>query len=232
LTAPAPPEITCCVFAWNEVATLDSVAQDQLRALADLGVTHELLIVDDGSTDGTGEIADRLAGEHPEVRVVHHGTNRGLGGVYRTGFDEARGMFLTFFPADGQFPATILASFHPLARDHDLVLGNLPERRGSPLGAALSWLERRLYRALFGELPRLEGVFMVRRAILSELPLQSQGRGWAIVMELVIRASRGGYRLVGVPTTMVPRAVGVSKVNNLRNIHANLVQLVALRRRL
>ncbi|HSE65820.1 MAG TPA: hypothetical protein VLB12_02460, partial [Gemmatimonadales bacterium] len=86
--------------------------------------------------------------------------------------------------------------------------------------------------ALFGGMPRLEGVFMLRREILSRLPLKSQGRGWTIVWELLLRAHRGGYRIVGCPITMQPRTHGVSKVNNLRNVAANVRQLLVLRRQL
>lgn len=223
------PTITCCVFAWNEVATLARVIDELLGELRSLGASFELVIIDDGSNDGTGELADRIAEEHTEVRVVHHGENRGLGGAYRTGFDTARGTYLTFFPADGQFPASILSKFYPLVESYDFVLGNLPQRRGSLRGRFLSRVERILYGAMFGRIPRLEGVFMFRRSTLDTLPLKSEGRGWAIVMELVIRAGRSGMRMIGVPITMKPREVGSSKVNNLRTIRANVQQLARLR---
>jgi len=231
VTLPAAePRITSCVFAWDEVATLRTVVLAQLSALGGLGVPHEVLIIDDGSTDGTGEAADQLAREHPEVRVIHHGENRGLGGVYRTGFTMARGTFVTFFPADGQFPASILASFYPLVESWDLVLGNLPGRRDKLIGALLGRVERLLYRATVGPMPRLEGVFIFRREILGSLPLKSEGRGWTVVWELLLRAQRSGCRMVGCPITLVPRTHGVSKVNNFRNVAANVRQLLALRR--
>jgi hypothetical protein len=85
---------------------------------------------------------------------------------------------------------------------------------------------------LFGSLPRFQGVLMFRRSLLDELELKSTGRGWTVLMELIIRASRGGYRLVSVPTEMRPRMSGKSKVNNLRTIWANLKQVFALRRHL
>ena len=226
----AAPTITCCVFAWDEVATLRAVVESQLAELERLGVPHEVLIIDDGSTDGTGEEADRLARERPAVRVIHHGENRGLGGVYRTGFTGARGKFVTFFPADGQFPASILERYYPLVESWDMVLGNLPARTDKLLGAVLGRVERSLYRALLGEVPRLEGVFIFRREILARLPLKSEGRGWTVVWELIVRAHRAGLRMVGCPITMLPRTHGASKVNNIRNITANLRQLLALRK--
>src|SRR6185436_15242857 len=166
------------------------------------------------------------------VRVVHHEVNRGLGGVYRTGFSEATRDLVTFFPADGQFPATIIQAFYPLMDDHDLVLGYLPRRDSSPLAKGLSAAEKVLYRLLFGPMPRYQGVFMVRCRVLRSLTLHTFGRGWGVVMEMVLRIFRGPYRVKSVPTTLRPRMSGQSKVNNLRTIWTNLKQAVDLRRTL
>jgi glycosyltransferase involved in cell wall biosynthesis len=227
----AAPRITCCVFAWDEIATLRAVVEEHLATLGGLGATYELLIIDDGSTDGTSQEADRLALEWPGiVRVIHHGENLGLGGVYRTGFTRARGEYVTFFPADGQFPSTIHERFYPLIESWDMVLGNLPGRNDKLIGSILGWIERLLYRTAFGHMPRLEGVFIFRRDMLGRIDLKSVGRGWTVVWELVLRAHRGGYRIVGCPIVLLPRRHGESKVNNLRSIAANLRQLIALRR--
>lgn len=224
------PTITCCVLAWNEAASLRAVVEELRGGLVALGVPYNLLIVDDGSTDGTSELADTLAAQNPDVRVVHHGENRGLGAAYRTSFAHARGTYVTFFPADGQFAAAMLSRFYPLIEQYDLILGNLPSRSDSLRGRILTAGERLLYWGLFGSVPRLEGMLMIRRSILAEIPLKSEGRGHANVWELVIRAARGGYRHVGVPIEVRPRMAGRSKVNNLRTIRANLLQVLRLRR--
>lgn len=224
------PDVSVVVLAYNEVECLEPSVEEILGELRASGVSFELLLVDDGSSDGTSEVADGLATLVPEIRVIHHGKNLGLGGGYRTGFREARGELVTFFPADGQFPASIIGQFLPRAADHDLVLGYLPERASSITAKALSFGERVLYRALFGTFPRFQGIFMIRRRLLDEIPLHSDGRGWAIVMELILRAARGGYRLISVATPCRPRQAGESKVMNARTIRANLEQLFALRR--
>ncbi len=226
----AEPCISVCIMTWNEPATVASVVEEQLATLGKLGVTHEVLIIDDGSTDETRAIVDELAARFPDaVRIVRHTENRGLGGVYRSGLKEAKGRFISFFPADGQFPASILEQYYPLAEQYDLVLGNLPGRGDSLLGAVLTRTERLVNRALVGKIPRLEGVFMLRREILTRFPLISDGRGWAIVWELLIRAQRAKARMIGVPTTLRPRSHGKSKVSNWRYIQANLRQLAGLR---
>lgn len=226
----APLRLTVVVCAFNEVENLADAVEELRVVLVSLAVPCELVIVDDGSTDGTGRLADEIAAAHPDqIRVVHHGENLGLGGAYRTGFAAARGEFLTFFPADSQFPASIIADFWPLTADHDLILGYLPLRRPSMAGRVLSLAERVAYRVLLGPMPRFQGVFMLRRRLLDELELRSAGRGWGVVMELVIRAARGPYRIVSNPTSVRPRAKGVSKVQNLRNVTSNLIQLWKLR---
>lgn len=227
----SPPALTVVVMAFNEAANLEEVVREIRAALDRLGRRAEILVVDDGSTDGTGALADGLAGAVTDVRVVHHAPNGGLGAVYRTGFAQARGDLVTFFPADGQFPASILEAFVPAMEGRDMVLGYVP-RRDSIVGRLLSGAERVAYRVLLGPMPRFQGVFMVRREALARIPLHSEGRGWAIVMELLARAARAGWRMKSLPTTIRPRRSGVSKVQNARTIWSNLLQVVALRGRL
>jgi glycosyltransferase involved in cell wall biosynthesis len=229
---PSPTELSVVVLAFNEVDNLRQALAELLAELARLGRRWELIIVDDGSSDGTSALADRLAEEQPGVRVVHHPSNLGLGGGYRTGFREARGEWLTFFPADAQFPASIIGLFWPHTPRADMVLGYLPKRDGDLVGRTLSLAERALYRLLFRSFPRFQGIMLFRRKLLDEIPLVSEGRGWAVVMELILRASRGPYRLVSVPTELRPRLSGQSKVNNVRGIVANLKQLWTLSRKL
>lgn len=219
-------------MALDEAASLEAVVDELEATLRRLNIAYQVLIVDDGSSDRTGEIADRLARERTPVEVIHHGENLGLGGVYRTGLSRSRGRFVTFFPADGQFPPTAIEKFLPLSAQHDLVLGYLPGRRHSWLGALLSRLERTLHFLLFGSTPRFQGVFLLRREVLDTYTLKSSGRGWGIVMELILRTQRGGFRIISVPTEIRPRMAGRSKVQNSTTIWSNLLQLLHVRRAL
>ncbi len=228
VSAGAAPLLTVVVMAFDEVANLEDVVGEIRGVVQRLGARAEVFIVDDGSTDGTGALADRLAAAAPDVRVVHHPANGGLGAVYRTGFTQARGELITFFPADGQFPAAILETFVPAIEGHDMVLGYVP-RRDSLIGRTLSLAERAVYRLLLGPIPRFQGVFLVRREALARTSLRSEGRGWAIVMELLVRGSRAGWRMRSLPTAIRPRLRGVSKVQNVRTVWSNLRQVVALR---
>ncbi|HWP69744.1 MAG TPA: glycosyltransferase [Gemmatimonadaceae bacterium] len=224
-----PPTLSVVVLAYNEVDTLERTCREIIETIERIGVHAEVVVVDDGSTDGTGVVADKLAEADAQIRVIHHQPNRGLGGVYRTGFTEARGLYVTFFPADGQFPASIIGEFLPRMKDYDMVLGYLPRRDSALLSKGLSLAERALYRILLGRMPRFQGILMFRRSLLSKHTLQSQGRGWAVLLEFIIRCARDECRIVNVATDVRPRTHGSSKVNNLRTIWSNLRQVMALR---
>jgi glycosyltransferase involved in cell wall biosynthesis len=219
-------------MTFNEEASVESTVRDLLAMIDRVAPDSEMLIVDDGSTDGSGQVVARLATEDPRIRVITHDGNRGLGGVYRTGFQEARGRFVTFFPADGQFAADIIDDFYPRVQNADIVLGYLPHRDASLISRALSGIERLLYRVLFGGFPRFQGILLFRRELLARYALRSAGRGWAVLMEFLLRCHRDGCVMVSVPTAVRPRQYGHSKVNNLRTIWSNLRQLFVLRRQL
>ncbi len=221
--------LSVVVMAFDEAASLETVVGELQETLRRLDVPYQLLIVDDGSGDDTGAIADQLAADADAVDVIHHDTNRGLGGVYRTGLYGARGRFVSFFPADGQFAPAALEAFWPLAEQHDLILGYLPDRRYSLLGGVLSRIERMLHWLLFGSTPRFQGVFLLRRALLDAYPLGSSGRGWGIIVEMILRTQRGGFRITSVPTRLRPRMAGRSKVQNLGTVWSNLFQVLQVR---
>ncbi len=231
-SALTPPSISVIVMAYNEAGAVAGVLREIDAALAPSGPMYEVLVVDDGSDDGTGNIADDIAASLSSTRVFHHDTNRGIGEVYRTGFGAATGECITFLPADGQFPATIVTQFAPLMADADLVAGYFTDIRRSVPARILSSCERLLYWMMFGNLPRFKGVMMFRRSLLTDLGIEPHGRGWGVLMEILVKARRAGMRIKSAPTPLRARESGHSKVNNLRSVYANLVQAIELRRSL
>lgn len=216
-------------MAYDEESNLPTVVHDIANELARLDLPFEIIVIDDGSHDGTGSVAERLTAENQKLRVVHHQQNRGLGGVYRTGFSEAQLDYVTFFPADGQFPAAILGQYAPRMQEADLILGYVSDENRPLFRKFLSGAERSFYKILFGDFPRFSGILMFRRAILHTVPLASQGSGWTVVWELILRSHRAGYRILHMPNQILPRMSGVSKVANLRTILANVMQMLRLR---
>lgn len=219
------------IFAYNEAPTLKESTAELHEKLVSLKRDFELVIIDDGSTDGTAEIADDLARELRGVRAVHHDANLGLGSVYRTAFKEAKKDLLMFFCADGQFAASMLDAFLPQAEDHDMVLGYIPARDDPKISLFLSKMEKLLLRALFGPIPKFQGAMMFKRKLLEQIELKSPGgKAWTVLLELIIKANRKGCKIISIPTQIRKRTVGRSKVNNITTIAANLRQAFILRR--
>jgi dolichol-phosphate mannosyltransferase len=226
--------ISVLISAYNEQASVADVTREVVTTLDAVGQPYEVLLIDDGSTDGTSEIADRMAAKYDRVIAIHHGENRGLGGVYRTAFSHATCDYLTIIPGDGEVPASTIPTFLSLIDDMDMVLGFLPEGKfranGKPdwRSRLLSGTERKIYRLLFGTFPRFQGNLMFRRKLLAELPLSSTGRGWLVMTEVIIRASQAGYRIASVPIEMRPRVAGKSKVKNARMAVIIFRQIISL----
>lgn len=230
--ASSPPRSICvAIMCYNEAASLEHVTGEIRQELERLGGDYEIVIINDGSVDGSREIADRLAQDVPRVRVVHHPVNLGLGAVYRQGFTCGTKELATIFPADGQFEPAIIGQFMRRFDEADMVLGYIPEYRKNRSFAArvFSWAERTLYKILFGHFPDFQGIMMFRRALVDKVPLTSTGRGWMIQMELILRFLKKGYRVVGEPTGIRARMSGTSKVMNLRSVISNLRQVFVLR---
>ena len=226
------PDVSVIIMAFNEGASLRSVLEELDGEMSSTSFRHEVIVVNDGSTDETEAVALSYSRAAPHVRVISHPTNRGIGEVYRSGFGAATGTYISFLPADGQFPASIIREFVPLMAAHDLVLGYLPNRRSSWLAKLLSRAERLLYLTLFGPLPAFQGILMFRRGALESLGVRVGGRGWQMLMDLIVRARHAGYRILSVPNQLRPRVAGESKVTNLRHVWANLQQAAELRIRL
>jgi dolichol-phosphate mannosyltransferase len=223
------------VMAFNEAENLPHVLDD-IHAAFDAAplsaLTLEVVVVDDGSQDGTAAVAERRALAWPALRVHRHAQNQGLGGVYRTGLGLGGTTWVTFMPADGQYPVVNVARLLAAREGTDLVLGFLPETRESAVGQFLSWAERLLYRILLGPMPRFQGLFLVRSDVVTSIPLVSTGRGWAVVVEMILRVTRKGHKWASARMELRPRLSGSSKVQNVRTIWANLRQMLALARRL
>ena len=225
--------VSVIVMAFNEVSSLRSVVDEIEAALMASDRPFEVLIIDDGSSDGTADLSDRLASERSAVRAIHHPVNRGIGEVYRSGFAAARGDYVTFLPADGQFPASVVTDFAERMSSVDIVLGYIPAqgRNRTPTAKLLSAAEKALFRLMFGRLPRFQGIMMFRRTLLQSLRLETSGRGWGILLELIVKASRANLPIVSARTPLRGRMAGTSKVNNLKTVLANLQQALSIWRR-
>jgi dolichol-phosphate mannosyltransferase len=213
------PKAVICLPTYNERENLESM----LRALAPLDV--HVLVIDDNSPDGTGEIADRLAVELEFVSVLHRERKEGLGPAYLAGFKRALADGADYvLEMDCDFshdPADVPRLLAACENGADLALGS----RYVPGGGTENWgLGRRIVseggsfyaRALLGVRIRdLTGGFKCyRRAVLERIDLSAiHSKGYAFQIEGTYRTLRAGFTVVEVPIRFVDRTAGHSKMS-------------------
>ena len=220
-----PPRIWLTLPTFNEVGNLERVVRAAVEQLERLAPgDHRVLIVDDASPDGTGQLADRLAAELPAVAVLHRREKQGLGHAYVAGFERAlrEGAELVIvMDADYSHDPAHLPALLAAAEHSDLVLGS----RYVAGGEIVDWprLRRLLSRAgslyarlLLGVHVRdLTGGFRcIRREVLEQVELSTlQSQGYVFNIELTYRALRAGFRVVEVPICFRDRTIGESKIS-------------------
>lgn len=215
-TSSGDPLLSVVVLAYNEVENLRPVVEEALEVLQQAVPSHELVLVDDGSTDGTGALADELARLHPGVRVLHHDANRGMGAGLRTGFAACRGEWLTFLPADGQIDPQDVPRLLARAGQAALVLNHYERRDDGLYRTVLSRGLRLLTWLLTGSRWRNEGPYLVHRSLPQRFAPRSDS--FFYNLELVIRCERAGIRQASVTTRPRLRLSGRSKVTGARRI--------------
>ena len=208
---------------YNEAKNIEAIVLTSLEQLATTGLEHTILVVDDGSPDGTGEIADRLAGEHPEVRVMHRPQKLGLGRAYLAGFQDAlaHGAELILeMDSDFSHDPADLPRLIAAAGAADLVLGS----RYVPGGGVENWrgIRRALSRGgswyarmVLGVPVRdLTGGFKCfNRRVLEGIDLDAvHADGYGFQIELTYRATQAGFTVTEVPIRFRERREGHSKM--------------------
>jgi dolichol-phosphate mannosyltransferase len=186
--------------------------------------TVDLLVVDDGSPDGTGRLADELAREDPRVHVLHRTGKAGLGAAYIAGFTWARDHgydVVVEMDADGSHSPEQLPDLLAALEDADLVLGS----RWIAGGEVVNWPRSRellsrggnAYTRLMLGLPLHDatgGFRAYRRAVLDALPLaEVASQGYCFQVDLAWQSWKSGYQVVEVPITFVERERGSSKMS-------------------
>ncbi|HOA13967.1 MAG TPA: glycosyltransferase family 2 protein [Myxococcota bacterium] len=228
----SPGYLSIVIMAFNEGATIRRQAMDSLNFLDRHvpGGSGEVIIVDDGSADDTGRIADELALSDARVRVVHHGTNRGMGAAIASGYGAASCRFVTQLPGDAQVHPETLARFLPLLESHDLVLSEYEKRGDGPLRAFITWGYQTTALLLLKNRCAFTGTMVFRRSLIEGMPIRS--RTFMANVEVPLRMLRAGVAPGMVTISCVARQAGRSKVLSVRRILRVILEMMALRREL
>lgn len=215
--------------AYNDEATIGPLVGDALAVLPSLADDFEVIVVDDGSTDGTAAVLDELARADRRVRVVRHDSNRGYGGALRTGFASATKDLIFYTDGDGQYDVRELALLHPLLGDEvDVVNGYKIKRADGWQRRAIGAVYNRTARLLFGiPIRDVDCDFrLMRRRAFERIELVSSSG--SICVEMVHKLHRAGRRFAEVPVHHYPRAHGRSQFFTPVRVGRTALELLSL----
>jgi|SRR5436190_13042901 len=223
--------VTIVVPMFNERENIEHALDCATRALERHAGGHEIVVVDDASTDDSAEIVTRLAAADPRIRLLRHAKNRKLGGTLRTGFAAARMDVVLYMDADLPYDPDILGrALAALAVSRaDMIAGYRLDRTGEgALRAIYSYVYNTVIGVLFGW-PHRDVNFsfkLLRREVLEAVELRAEGS--LIDAELVVKAKNLGFVIQQIGLDYFPRSRGISTLSSPTVIFKILRELVGL----
>lgn len=231
-SAPQPVSITVFFPCHNEQANVTRVAEQAVTVLEGLQADYELIIVDDGSTDATGTIADELAAGNSRLRVIHHPQNQGYGAALQSGFRAATRELVFYTDGDGQFDVGEMPDLLPLLSEYDIVSCYRMNRQDNLVRKLNGWLWTQVICLAFSlRIRDVDCAFkLYRRVIFDQIKMESTGA--LIDTEILARAVRKGYRITQRGVHHYPRTAGQQTGASLGVILRAFRELWQLRRRI
>jgi glycosyltransferase involved in cell wall biosynthesis len=199
--------------AYNEEANISRAVRRALATIPDMARQYEVIVVNDGSRDKTGEVAQALTCErYPNVRLLNHKRNQGYGAALRTGFAAARYELVFFTDSDNQFDISELKHFLPLMRQYDIVTGFRVYRYDPVLRSMLSWIYNRLVGVLFRLRVRdVDCAFkLFRKEAIDKIAPQCNN--FFASTEILARGRKWNYRIAQKGVRHYPRTAGETTV--------------------
>jgi len=216
----------------NEEGTVTKLTEDLLNVLESHFSNHEVIIINDGSTDRTAQIADEICEKNSGcVKVIHHRKSKGYGNALQAGFDAAQNDLIFFTDGDYQFDMNDLNRALTFIVEHDIVVGYRQDRKDSKYRIWLSRGYNILIRLLFGlHLRDIDCSFkLFRRTALEKITIESDG--YFIDTEIIVRAKKQNLKIKEIGVRHLPRTFGVSKVK-IKHIFATLYEIAKLWKKL
>jgi len=227
-SAPVAAGLSIVLPAYNEAANIRYAVDRGLAAGKRLATEYEVIVVDDGSRDGTSREVEALAREHyPRVRLVKHEVNLGYGAALRTGFKHSLYGLVFFTDSDNQFDMSELAGFMPMMAGYDIIAG-FRVNRCDPLSRSItSWFYNQLVRLLFRvEARDVNCAFkLMSREVVQNVPIECDD--FFVNTELLAKATRLNYRIAERGVRHYPRTAGATSVR-LSDVPRTLTTIVTM----
>jgi glycosyltransferase involved in cell wall biosynthesis len=228
----SPVSISVFFPCYNEQENIRRVVGRASEVLKGTGADYEVIIVNDGSGDQTGRVADELAAADNHIRVVHHPRNLGYGAALQSGFRAATKQLVFFTDGDGQFDIGEMPALLPLMDKYDIVCGYRLNRNDPVIRKINGWLWTKLVCLLFGmNIRDIDCAFkLFRREVFDHIKMSSSGA--LISAEILARATRRGYRIAQAGVHHYPRTAGKQTGAKLKVILRAFKELFSLYNRI
>lgn len=228
------PRLSVAAPCYNEAEGIEAVVAEWDGVLSTMAEPSEIVLCNDGSTDGTGAVLDRLQSRFPRLRVVHNAKNGGYGRALSSAIAATRGAYVVTIDSDGQFDlADAFALLEELERGgYDGVTGWRMGKKDSAFRVLADRCMNRIVRVLFGT--RLRDTNCAIKVVKGDLlrALRIEARGYPTPTEICMRLEAGGARLGERGVTHRERAAGFSKLHPFRTAWSFLRFLLYLRTKL
>ncbi|OGM11345.1 hypothetical protein A2Z22_04235 [Candidatus Woesebacteria bacterium RBG_16_34_12] len=228
------PELSVFFPAYNEEGNIEKTVLDAKKVLEKISKKWEIIIVNDGSKDRTGEIAKRLSKEDKRIRVINHRKNKGYGEALKSGFYNAKYAWIATCDADGQFDFSEIKNLCEKSSQAQIVIGYRINRRDSVLRKIFGWGWTLIANLLLGINVRdVDCSFkLVKKEVIEKIsPLEST-RGGMISPELLAKAKRLGFKIDQVPVHHYPRKSGHQTGADMKVIINSFIDLMKLWKKL
>ena len=227
-----PVSITVFFPCYNEQGNVGRVTEQAITVLERIHADYEIILVDDGSRDATGQAADEIAAGHDRVRVIHHPRNLGYGAALQSGFRAATKELVFYTDGDGQFDLNELPPLLPLMEQYDIVSCFRMNRQDNLVRRFNGWAWTKLVQFAFSLKVRdVDCAFkLYKRPIFDNIRMESTGA--LIATEILARAARKGYAITERGVHHYPRTAGRQTGANPRVIFRAFRELLKLRRRI
>jgi dolichol-phosphate mannosyltransferase len=220
--------VSVVIPAYNEEKVIETTVKVVLRLTASCIKDYEVIIVDDGSTDRTGQIIKRLAKRNEKIKIITHAKNQGLGSAYLDGINHSTKTYVTGYPADNDQSCDILTDLILYRKRAGMVMGYMTNIDSREIyRKILSLLFVKIMNLLFNlNLKYYNGYFICRVDLLRKIKLKSSG--FTLFAEAKIRLIKKGIQFMEIPYETKRRAFGNSKALRWKNIFQTLCLIVIL----
>ena len=226
-------ELSVFFPAVNEEESIEKTVIPAAEVLEKVANNWEIIIIDDGSIDSTGQISDNLSKSDSRIKVVHHKSNRGYGGALKSGFKNAKYKWVCFTDSDGQFDFSEVTKFIEKTEEADLILGYRLNRADSFLRKVFTFGWSLLARVLLGFTAKDYscGFKLIKKEVFERVqPLVGEEKVTQI--EMLVKAKRLGYKFTEIGVHHYPRKYGMATGAKVSVAFRSIVELFKLWRKL